>query len=213
MDMLFNASQKLILVKDMTNILNFDLINQEFNKLTFKNNVSNLISEEMHFFDKEIFDNERKVLLEDCCQYLIHTANMGPFFEGLRMTNSWGNVTAPGASHHEHLHPFSVVSGTIYLDANPGNLKLFIESYLPQIPYFITQNKSYVSLYSLLNDAKINFEEQNFLKNHMVLFLSNSNHFVDKIDETLPNRRSIAFNTFWTGLTGIKEEALGSITY
>lgn len=211
--MLFNASQKLILVKDMTGILHFEQINSEFDKLKFKNNVNNLISEEMNFFDRDIFANDKKAIIEDCVQYLIHTANMGPFFEGLRMTNSWGNVTEPGASHHEHLHPFSVVSGTIYLDENPGNLSLFVESYLPQIPYFITQNKSYVSLYSLLNDSKIDPVEQKYLKNHMVLFLSNSNHFVDKIDTSLPKRRSIAFNTFWTGLTGIKEEALGSIQF
>jgi hypothetical protein len=73
-----------------------------------------------------------------------------------------------------------------------------------------TKNKSFVSLRSLLNDIQANPEEHNNLKNHMVLFLSNSSHFVEPIStESLP-RKSISFNTFWKGLVGIKEEVLGS---
>ena len=113
-------------------------------------------------------------------------------------------------SHHDHVHPFSIVSGVLYLDNNPSNLNLYIESFMPEIPYFITKNKSFVSLKSLLNDINTNPSEHNNLKNHMVLFLSNSSHFVEPVsNESLP-RKSISFNTFWKGSVGVKDEALGS---
>lgn len=210
MEMLFNSASKYILVKDMSQVLDFDLINKEFDTLAYKDNIANRVSIEMNLFDREGFTDIKKVILEDCKQYLNHTANMSHFYDDLVMTNSWGNITDPGQSHHDHVHPFSVVSGVMYLDDNPSNLNLYVESFMPEIPYFITKNKSYVSLKSLMNDVQAKPEDHNNLKNHMVLFLSNSSHFVEPISTESKPRRSIAFNTFWKGLVGIKEEALGS---
>ena len=52
----------------------------------------------------------------------------------------------------------------------------------------------------------------NNLKNHMVLFLSSTVHYVTPVT-TSTNRRTIAFNTFWSGVTGVKHAALGSIKF
>ena len=208
--MLFNTASKHILLKDMTNVLDFDLINREFDSLAFKDNINNKVSIEMDLFGREGFDNIRKSILDDCKQYLNHTANLSKFYDDLVITNSWGNLTDPGHSHHDHVHPFSIVSGVLYLDNNPSNLNLYIESYMPDIPYFIAKNKSFVSLNSLLTDINANPEEHNNLKNHMVLFLSNASHFVDYTPKESMPRKSISFNTFWRGLVGVKEQALGS---
>lgn len=210
MEMLFNAASKYILVKDMTDVLDFDAINTEFDTLAYKPNIANKISIEMDFFGRESLKKSQSLVMEDCKQYLNHTLNLTNLYDDLVMTNSWGNVTDPGHSHHDHVHPFSIVSGVIYLEDNPSNLNLYIESFMPEVPYFITKNKSYVSLKSLLNDVQAKPEDHNNLKNHMVLFLSNSSHFVEPIPESGPPRKSIAFNTFWKGLVGIREEALGS---
>ena len=129
------------------------------------------------------------------------------------MTYSWGNITEPGHSHHDHVHPFSIVSGVIYLDDNPTNANLYVEAYMPDIPYFITKNKSYVALKQLLVDNNIDPNSVNNLKNHMVLFLSNSAHFVEQTAEDASSRRSISFNTFWKGLTGVRQESLGSLVF
>jgi hypothetical protein len=210
MDMLFNTASKYILVKDMTTVLDFEPINNEFDKLSFKDNKSNKISIEMNLFDKDIFKETKQLILDDCKQYLNHTANLNHFYDDLIMTNSWGNLTDPEHSHHDHVHPFSIVSGVLYLDNNPSNLNLCIESFMPEIPYFITKNKSFVSLKSLLSDINTNPSEHNNLKNHMVLFLSNSSHFVEPLTTDSLPRKSISFNTFWKGMVGVKEEALGS---
>jgi|LakMenE01Jun11ns_1017448.scaffolds.fasta_scaffold9928485_3 uncharacterized protein (TIGR02466 family) len=212
MQMIFNISQKFIIIKDMTDVIDFGPINQEFDKLDFKDNISNHVSNEMNLFDKDIFADTKRIIEAECEDYLNNSLNMTPFYSGLRMTNSWGNITHPGSSHHDHVHPFSVVSGVIYLDNNPSNLNLFIESFIPDIPYFITRNKSYISLNSLLSDSNVDPNSVNNLKNHMVLFLSNSSHFVEKTTVDM-DRRSISFNTFWKGLTGVKEEQLGSIDF
>jgi hypothetical protein len=210
MEMLFNAASKYILVTDMSNQLDFDHIHQEFDQLAWKDNVSNKVSIDMEFFEKEHYANTKQVILNNCKEYLNHTLNLSHFYDDLVMTNSWGNVTDPGHSHHDHMHPFSIVSGVIYLDDNPSNLNLYVESYMPEVPYFITKNKSFVSLKSLLNDIQAKPEDHNNLKHHMVLFLSNSSHFVEPVTEECPPRRSIAFNTFWKGLVGVQDEALGS---
>ena len=210
MEMLFNAASKYILVKDMTDVLDFDAINEEFDTLAYKSNIANKISIEMDFFGRESLKQFQSVILDDCKHYLNHTLNLTNLYDDLVMTNSWGNVTDPGHSHHDHVHPFSIVSGVLYLEDNPSNLNLYIESFMPEVPYFITKNKSYVSLKSLLNDVQAKPEDHNNLKNHMVLFLSNSSHFVEPIPELSQPRKSIAFNTFWKGLVGVRDEALGS---
>ena len=210
MDILVNIASKHILVKDMTKLLNFDTLHEEYNTLAWKSNIANKVSIEMNFFDREALVEYKKPILNECKQYLNHTLNLGHFYDDLVMTNSWGNLTDPGQSHHDHVHPFSIVSGVIYLDDNPSNLNLYIESFMPEVPYFITKNKSYVCLKNLMADLNSTTESHNNLKNHMVLFLSNCSHFVEPIPESGPARKSLSFNTFWSGLVGVREEALGS---
>ena len=105
MEMLFNTSNKYVLIKDMSDIIDFKTINNEFDTLSFKDNIANKVSNEMNLFDKDIFKETQRLILEDCKQYLNHTANLGHFYEDLVMTNSWANLTNPGHSHHEHVHP------------------------------------------------------------------------------------------------------------
>jgi hypothetical protein len=214
MNLLFNVSQQLILIKDLSGMVNFNNVEDELSKLEYKKNINNEISIDKNFFDKDIFADSKKAIEDECSLFLTRTLNVGDFYQDLKMTNSWANKTEPGQNHHEHVHPFSVVSGVIYLDNNPSNLNLFIESYLPQVPYFITKNKTYASLNALIKDQQIDPATINNLQYHMVLFLSNQHHFVEEIPTDMPwNRRSLSFNTFWSGLTGVKEDSLASYTF
>ena len=138
MNLLFNLSQQLILIKDLTGILDFAEVDKQLSTLEYKNNIANQISINKNLFDIPVFADSKRAIEEECSSFLRHTLHVGDFYQTLKMTNSWANKTSPGEKHHEHVHPFSVVSGVIYLDNNPSNLNLYIESYLPQIPYFIT---------------------------------------------------------------------------
>ena len=64
----------------MSTILDFEPINDEFNKLAFKDNIANKISIEMNLFDKDIFKETKKLMLDDCKQYLNNTVNLNHFY-------------------------------------------------------------------------------------------------------------------------------------
>jgi uncharacterized protein (TIGR02466 family) len=204
MDQFFNIALKPVLVKDLSNDLDFNLINREFDKLEFKVNRQNDISTNLNFFDQECFEKTRSILIKECENFLSNGYTVNEF-EHLRITNSWGNITKVGESHHKHIHPFSIISGVLFLDNNPNNYNLNLEFYMPQTPYFLNRNDIFSSLRDLIPT------ENNNLKNHVVLFLSNTQHYVDEVAKGEQTRRTIAFNTFWQGKTGDGE--LGSIYF
>lgn len=50
----------------------------------------------------------------------------------LKLDSIWVNVMKPGAVHTGHIHPHSVVSGTVYLTVPPGSGALKLED--PRLP-------------------------------------------------------------------------------
>ncbi|MEY4270133.1 MAG: hypothetical protein RLZZ58_1349 [Pseudomonadota bacterium] len=50
----------------------------------------------------------------------------------LRLDSMWVNILKPGGAHSGHIHPHSVVSGTIYVDVPPGSGALRLED--PRLP-------------------------------------------------------------------------------
>ena len=50
----------------------------------------------------------------------------------LRMDSLWVNVLKPGAGHSGHIHPHSVISGTVYVVTPPGASGLRLED--PRLP-------------------------------------------------------------------------------
>ena len=194
----------------MSEIIDFNLINSEFNLLEFRENVTNDISADLNLFDKDIFKNIKRSLEQECEGFL-KNAYMVTEFDQLTMTQSWGNITKQGDAHHMHLHPFSIVSAVIFLDDNPNNYNLHLGAHVEQIPHYIEQPTYHVPLRNLVQSIGVDTTSTN-LKNHLVLFLSNTSHFVKTVEGDIP-RRSVAFNTFWQGITGPKDHVLGSYTF
>ncbi len=50
----------------------------------------------------------------------------------LRLDNLWVNILKSGGVHSGHIHPHSVISGTIYIDVPPGSGALKLED--PRLP-------------------------------------------------------------------------------
>ena len=50
----------------------------------------------------------------------------------LRLDSLWVNILKPGAGHSGHIHPHSVISGTIYVQTPPGASALKLED--PRLP-------------------------------------------------------------------------------
>lgn len=211
MNNFINCAKKLILVKDMSSYIDFDLINQKFNELEFVENLENSISTDKRFFENDLFLEARQTLETECKNFILNAYGTTDFTD-LKITESWGNITSPHDSHHTHSHPFSVVSGVIFLDEHPENFNLHLEYNLEEIPYFIPFQQCYMPVSKLIESTGEDLSTTNNLKNHMVLFLSSTVHYVTPVT-TSTNRRTIAFNTFWSGVTGVKHAALGSIKF
>ena len=205
MHTILTPANELIYIKDMTNILDFKTINAEFNKLKFIKNVQNEITVDLKLFDNIIFENNKKLLELECKNYLNECYQIQEMYEDISITNSWGNITKPKQIHHEHSHPFSVVSGVIYLDNNINNLNLnfVLQNKSAGIPYFLDQEKeAHLSLKEILEMSGLNHIILNNLKNYVILFLSNLKHHVTITPINSTPRKSISFNTFWKGRVG-----------
>lgn len=50
----------------------------------------------------------------------------------LRLDSLWVNILKPGAAHSGHIHPHSVISGTVYVAVPPGSSALKLED--PRLP-------------------------------------------------------------------------------
>jgi uncharacterized protein (TIGR02466 family) len=50
----------------------------------------------------------------------------------LKLDSLWANVLKPGAAHSGHIHPHSVLSGTVYVATPPGSSALKLED--PRLP-------------------------------------------------------------------------------
>jgi uncharacterized protein (TIGR02466 family) len=50
----------------------------------------------------------------------------------LRLDSLWINILKPGAAHSGHIHPHSVISGTVYVETPPGASALKLED--PRLP-------------------------------------------------------------------------------
>ncbi len=213
MDITVNTAKKYLLIKDMEDLIDFEALNAEYNKLKWVANKQNKISGNKNFLDHPSLQGTKDVIVAECRRYLDGCDGIKNLWTDIKVTTSWGNLTEPKSSHHLHEHPFSVLSGVIYLDNNPSNLNLVFGGWLPEIPYLGKENNSSIKLKSLLKDINMDAEVNKNLQHHLLLFLSNTWHQVLPDMETTIPRRSVSFNTFWVGRVGDPLEALNNYTY
>ena len=57
----------------------------------------------------------------------------------LTLDSLWINILEPGAAHSGHIHPGSVISGTVYLEVPPGASALKLED--PRLPMMMAAPK------------------------------------------------------------------------
>jgi hypothetical protein len=180
---------KTILVKDLSTLFNWHEISSTINleEWVYGNNYQ--ISKSKNIFDK--FPSEFVKLVEHESEEFLKNTFPLSFDFNLKISESWANKMSPGDAHPWHEHPFSVISGIIFLDDTEENLNLQfknnINDHIP--PYSLLNLDYFVSLRDLVNEDKT-------LKHHLILFYSNISHCVTEI--TKP-RTTISFNTFWKG--------------
>jgi uncharacterized protein (TIGR02466 family) len=112
----------------------------------------------------------------------------------LEITQSWFNFNDYSTSHHTHTHVNSIVSGVIYITPDPAPLVVFRKhDYFPIRP-MITNMTEYNNPMKVI-DVK---------QGDILLFPSQLPHGV-QANKTNKTRTSLAFNTFYKGSLGSKQ--------
>lgn len=182
-----------ILVKSLETFWDWTVIDKELSKKTWTNEGNYSITSK-NFLDA--LPNYKKIIVNEVNDFIKNTSAMN-FLFNTKITSSWVNKMKAGEQHPWHSHPFSVVSGVIFLDNHPENCNLFFKKDLDYLvpPYSLLETNYTISL----KDLDENCIKENNLQYHLVLFHSNITHCVSEI--TTPNleRRTLSFNTFWKG--------------
>ena len=123
------------------------------------------------------------------------TKNVYQSDQRLVITQLWGNRNPKGSTHHEHVHPNSIVSGVFYLRQDPK---------LPPIQF------SKANQHAMKLDPRKynNYNAETFMlpcvAGELILFPSDLKHSVP-INMGEEERISLSFNTFSIDALGSKE--------
>jgi hypothetical protein len=192
----------LILIKDFHDKWDWDLINRSVAAQPMSKEANYNITK-----NKEFFDNGLNIIKDDIlteCKLFVSNIFPMQFDFDLKMTSSWVNSMQAGEQHPWHKHPFSVVSGVLFLDNHPENCELTFKNSIDfSIPPYSLIDLDYFTSLKTIVEAP---EQQRNLQHHLVLFYSNLTHGVPPLVTPNVTRRTISFNTFWT-----KEVNFGSI--
>ncbi|MBK9493926.1 MAG: hypothetical protein IPO08_05175 [Xanthomonadales bacterium] len=112
----------------------------------------------------------------------------------LVVTQSWLNLAGPGARHHTHRHPNSIVSGVLYLQGDPAPTRIFREAGASMFGAMEPR----LEVINRFNRGVVDVENA---ASRLILFPSNLLHEVAEYPGTA-TRMTIAFNTFFVGRLG-----------
>ena len=160
-------------------------------------NTNNYSSVESYILDKEL-PKLRKFIEESIVTY-VENIIIGNEYDqdklSFNITQSWLNLSAPGQSHHKHMHQNSVISGVFYFNTNLNDGITFrnpIPAQTIEIP-----PKSYNHYNSGAWRVIVN-------EGDLIMFPSHLYHQVEQVMGG-KNRISLSFNVFPRGTIGSSE--------
>jgi hypothetical protein len=185
----------LVLIKDFHYAWDWNSIENTIKQQPMSKEANYDISQSKNFFSNELLPIKQDILTE--CKAFVSNIFPMDFNFDLTITSSWVNSMKIGEQHPWHSHPFSVISGVIFLDNHPENCELTFKNNIDFAipPYSLLDLDYYTSLSSLIGDEA---GPENNLQHHLVLFYSNISHSVPPLKTLHKHRRTISFNTFWT---------------
>ena len=162
-------------------VKNLEYLSQKDNK--------NFKSKDSYLMKHEIFKKIKSFFGESIIKYTEKVLNSK---QRLVITQCWTNRNPPGAKHHEHVHPNSILSGVFFFR---------IGGKLPHIQFA----KSTQSAMKLDPAKYNNITAETFLlpcvPGELLLFPSNLKHSVP-INQSEETRYSMSFNTFCIDILG-----------
>jgi uncharacterized protein (TIGR02466 family) len=122
----------------------------------------------------------------------------------IKVTDAWFNKSSYSEKHHLHSHPNSVLSGVFYLTTHEKKAKT--KFYLPNPFYYMDFSNLIAPIETFVTSEKSIVTEVQPVAGKLIIFPSNLKHNVD-INVTTENRYTVAFNSFFSGIVGKKEES------
>ena len=163
---------------------------------TYKN-TGNFTTHDTYVLDKKEFKNIKK-FLEKCCKDYLEKIICSKNNITLYITQSWLNYTEESQFHHKHEHPNSVVSGVLYLDTDVKTDQIVFSH-----PIRYQQIQADVDKYNTWNSDSWWFPVKT---GELYMFPSSLTHQV-VTKEGNNTRISLAFNTFYKGTLGSKDQS------
>ena len=156
-----------------------------------KSNIGNLTTKNTYVLESEPLSKIKSELMFAIHTYMDNVLKISPNQKPY-ITQSWLNFTDRGEYHHKHNHTNSIISGVLYINADPENDRIsFVKEQYQQI-------KPNILAYNEYNCDKTNFDVS---IGTLLLFPSSLNHMVEtKIGEN--SRISLSFNVFLKGNIG-----------
>ena len=160
-----------------------------------KPNQGNETSVDTYILEHPEMADIKAFVLNGIKEYLNET-NPLPDDLDIYITQSWINVTKNGGWHHGHVHSNSIVSGTIYINANETHDCVWFNNY-----------NNYIKLYNITFEPKRHtmfnqpHAEIKVNTGDLLLFPSPIHHQVPESANT-DLRISLSFNTFFKGHLG-----------
>ena len=167
---------------------------KEQNKHCSKNK-GNINTKDNYILKRKELKNIKK-FLDKCCKDYLKKIICPKNDLQLYITQSWLNYTEENQYHHQHAHPNSVISGVFYFDCDKENDKILF-----------TKSNAYQQIRTVVKDFNLwNSDTWWFsvVTGQLVMFPSSTTHQVEtkKGNNT---RISLAFNTFYKGIIGSKD--------
>lgn len=152
----------------------------------------NFRSNDTYLFDRTVMDT-LKAFVDESLQIFSDQILLSR--QKLVVTQCWANRNPKNTSHHEHLHPNSIVSGVFYLNSSKE---------APPIKF----SKSVMGMLKPETSGFNNFNSESYSlpiqSGDLVLFPSHFRHSVPT-NTSDDERVSLAFNTFFDGPMGSQE--------
>ena len=184
-----------------------EISEDEFN--TFDRYLNNVVENKFNYTSKENYFLDKELpLLRRFFEKSINTYSkkvLGVDTQDLnyRITQSWINICSPNASHHQHTHPNSFISGVFYIKVNSGSDKItFINEFMQKKEIKIEKGVEF-------NSFNASEWSHYVRKGELILFPSNLTHYVPPV-EGESDRISLSFNVFPYGILG-SEESLNQL--
>ena len=179
-----------------------EISEDEFN--TFDRYLNNVVENKFNYTSKENYFLDKELpLLRRFFEKSINTYSkkvLGVDTQDLnyRITQSWINICSPNASHHQHTHPNSFISGVFYIKVNSGSDKItFINEFMQKKEIKIEKGVEF-------NSFNASEWSHYVRKGELILFPSNLTHYVPPV-EGESDRISLSFNVFPYGILGSEE--------